>query len=78
MVALWKFGSAVRVQSAAVDGWASQTISVSFWLQLVDDIRSLAAGTGIALSGVPMVCQREEQKEGLVVELSVVAAILTS
>ena len=48
------------------------------WLQLVDDIRSLAAGTGIALSGVPMVCQREEQQEGLVVELSVVAAILTS
>jgi hypothetical protein len=56
MAALWKRGCAIRIQSVAVDGRASQTISGELWLQFVDDVWSVAAGTGIALSGLPLVC----------------------
>jgi hypothetical protein len=72
VAALWQLGCAVRVQSAAFHGRAGQVIPRELRLQLVDGVRSVAAGVGIALSGVPMVCQRESHKTRLVVELFVV------
>jgi hypothetical protein len=42
----------------------------------VDSVWSVAAGAGIAVSRVPLVCQCESHKARLVVELFVRAAIL--
>src|SRR3954451_12634608 len=56
--------------------WSGRrSISVSFWLQLMGDLWSVVAGVGIALSGVPMVCQREKHETRLVVELSVIEMV---
>ena len=76
MAALWQLGGPLRVQSAAFHGRAPRAVSGELWLQPVGDVWSVVAGPDIALSGVPMVCQREKQKTGLVVELFVGAVIL--